>query len=58
MIVMVYSQTDFGEEGTLPFAEFFERWSDHTPTLHNAVSAHPDVSQVSSDDAVIHDNSL
>ena len=42
----------------LPFAELFERWSNDTPALHHTVSAHPDISQVPSDDAVIHNNSL
>lgn len=42
----------------LPFAELLERRSDDTPALHHTVSAHPDISQVSSDDAVIHDDGL
>lgn len=42
----------------LPFAELFERWSYDAPALDNTVSPHPDISQVPSDDAVIHDNSL
>ncbi len=46
------------ETDALPFAELLKRGSDDTPALHHTVSAHPDISQVASDDAVIHDNSL
>lgn len=46
------------ETYALPFAELFERWSDYTAALHHTVSAHPDISQVPSDDAVIHYYSL
>lgn len=42
----------------LPFAELLERWTNDAPTLDDTVSAHPDIGQVASDDAVIHDNSL
>lgn len=47
-----------GKNRNLPFAEFLERWTNDAPALHDTVSAHPDVSQVAPDDAVIHDNSL
>lgn len=46
------------KQRNLPFAEFLERWTNDAPTLHDTVSAHPDISQVAPDDAVIHDNSL
>lgn len=46
------------EKRNLPFAEFLERWTNDAPALHDTVSAHPDISQVAPDDAVIHDNSL
>lgn len=42
----------------LPFAKLLERWTNDAPALHDTVSAHPDISQVAPDDAVIHDNSL
>lgn len=42
----------------IPFAELLERRTDDATALHHTVSAHPDVSQVSSDDTVIHDDSL
>lgn len=46
------------EEHPLPFAELLERRTNDAPALHDTVSAHPDISQVASDDAVIHDDSL
>lgn len=46
------------KEQYLPFAELFERRTNDAPALHYTVSAHPDISQVASDDTVIHDNSL
>lgn len=42
----------------LPFAELLERRTDDAAALHHAVSSHPDIRQVASDDAVIHDDSL
>lgn len=42
----------------VPFAELLERRTDDAAALHHAVSSHPDVRQVASDDAVIHDDSL
>lgn len=39
---------------SLPFAELFKRRPDHTPALDDAVPANSDVSQISSDDAVVH----
>lgn len=46
------------ENNTLPFAELFERGSNYTPAFYNTVSPHSDIGQVSSDDAVIHDDCL
>lgn len=46
------------KKNNLPFAELLERWTNDAPALHDTVSAHPDISQVAPDDAVIHDNSL
>lgn len=48
----------FRRRTSLPFAELLERWTNDAPALHDTVSAHPDVSQVASDDTVIHDDSL
>lgn len=42
----------------VPFAELLERRTDDAAALHHAVSSHPDVRQVASDDAVIHDDRL
>lgn len=49
---------DSPNRAALPFAELLERRTDDAATLHHAVSSHPDVRQVASDDAVIHDDRL
>ncbi len=41
-----------------PFAEFLERRSDHTPTFNDTVAPDSDISEISSDDTVIHHDSL
>ncbi len=41
-----------------PFAEFLERRSDHTPAFDDTVAPDSDISEISSDDTVIHHNSL
>lgn len=51
-------KTSVKKTNNLPFAELLERWTDDAPALHHTVSAHPDISQIAPDDAVIHDNSL
>lgn len=48
------SQWVFDTDRSLPFAELFKRWPDHTPALDDAVPANSDVSQIPSDDAVVH----
>lgn len=53
-----HSQNLCKKTNNLPFAELLERWTDDAPALHHTVSAHPDISQIAPDDAVIHDNSL
>lgn len=42
----------------IPFAEFFEWWSDNSFPADDAVPANPHVGQVSSDDTLRHDDGL
>lgn len=56
--MQVSDGTSIRQNNNLPFAELLERWTNDAPALHDTVSAHPDVSQVAPDDAVIHDDSL
>lgn len=41
-----------------PFAEFLEGRSDHTATLNDTVAPNSDISEISSDDTVIHHDGL